>query len=63
MMIDALRVVRGNAKDLTIPKSESREFLYLVQRLKYQSVRQLSEAITTCMDYAQEIWSRHTPPS
>ncbi|MCH8309890.1 MAG: hypothetical protein IIB17_05255 [Chloroflexi bacterium] len=62
-MIDALRVVRGNAKDLTIPKAESREFQYLAQRLKYESTQQLSEAITTCMDYAQNIWSRHVPPA
>lgn len=62
-MIDALRVVRGNARDLTIPPAESREFQYLAQRLKYETAQQLSEAITNHMDYAQNIWSRQIPPA
>ena len=62
-MIDALRVVRGNAKDLNIPQADSREFQYLAQRLKYESAQQLSEAITTCMTYARDIWNRQIPPA
>jgi glutamate-ammonia-ligase adenylyltransferase len=36
-LIEALRVVRGNAKDLTIPPSDGEEFAYLARRLRYGS--------------------------
>jgi glutamate-ammonia-ligase adenylyltransferase len=34
-LIDCLRVVRGNAKDVNIPPFESEEFLFLARRLQY----------------------------
>ncbi len=34
-LIDALRVVRGNAKDVDIPPYESEEFAFLARRLRY----------------------------
>ncbi len=34
-LIDALRVVRGNSKDLSVPPSESEEFAFLARRLGY----------------------------
>lgn len=34
-LIDALRVVRGNNKDLTVPPQESEEFAFLARRLRY----------------------------
>ena len=34
-LINALRMVRGNAKDLTVPQEESDEFAYLARRLNY----------------------------
>jgi len=34
-LIDALRMVRGHAKDLTVPKSDTEEFEYLSRRLGY----------------------------
>lgn len=34
-LIDALRMVRGNAKDLTVPDSTSEEFEFLARRLGY----------------------------
>ncbi|MBA3315586.1 MAG: glutamine synthetase adenylyltransferase [Planctomycetota bacterium] len=34
-LIDALRMVRGHAKDLTVPPTESEEFEYLARRLGY----------------------------
>ncbi|WP_166822633.1 [protein-PII] uridylyltransferase family protein [Thalassoroseus pseudoceratinae] len=34
-LIDALRVVRGNAKDLTVPSTDSEEFIFLSRRLGY----------------------------
>jgi glutamate-ammonia-ligase adenylyltransferase len=36
-LIDALRMVRGNAKDLEIPPADSEEFAYLARRLQYGS--------------------------
>jgi len=36
-MIDSLRVVRGNAKDVTIPPINSEEFAFLARRLRYGS--------------------------
>ncbi len=36
-LIDALRIVRGNAKDLTLPATESEEFEFLARRLEYGS--------------------------
>jgi glutamate-ammonia-ligase adenylyltransferase len=50
--IDALRVVRGNARDLTIPSQDSREFVYLAQRLQFPSPQQLEEAIRVHMGFA-----------
>jgi glutamate-ammonia-ligase adenylyltransferase len=35
-LIGALRVVRGNAKDLTLPPNDSDEFAYLARRLGYE---------------------------
>jgi glutamate-ammonia-ligase adenylyltransferase len=34
-LINALRVVRGNAKDLTVPRADSEEFAFLARRLGY----------------------------
>jgi glutamate-ammonia-ligase adenylyltransferase len=34
-LIDALRIVRGNAKDLLLPDPESEEFLFLARRLGF----------------------------
>ena len=36
-MIDSLRVVRGNAKDITVPPYGSDEFAFLTRRLLYGS--------------------------
>ena len=36
-LIDSLRVVRGNAKDVTIPPLESEEFTFLARRLRFGS--------------------------
>ncbi|MBI4340175.1 MAG: hypothetical protein HY680_09525 [Chloroflexi bacterium] len=55
-LIDALRAVRGHAKDLTIPPTDSREFAYLAHRLAYPSAQALREAITGRMEYAAQLW-------
>ncbi|RMF58271.1 MAG: glutamine synthetase adenylyltransferase [Calditrichaeota bacterium] len=36
-LIEALRMVRGNARDLTVPSLESSEFAFLARRLGYSS--------------------------
>ena len=35
MLIDGLRIVRGNAKDLVLPPSNSEEFIFLARRVGY----------------------------
>ena len=60
-LIDALRVVRGHAKDLTIPDTDSREFAYLTRRLQFQSTHQLQEAIESQIGVAQKLWERGLP--
>src|SRR5262249_18634931 len=44
-LIDALRVVRGHAKDLILPPAGSREFAYLAHRLQYADAGDLQAAI------------------
>ena len=36
-LINALRMVRGNAKDLTVPPPDSEEFAFLARRLEYEN--------------------------
>lgn len=55
-LIDALRVVRGNAKDLSIPVHTSRELAYLAQRLRFDSIDKLETAIRQRMAVARGLW-------
>ncbi len=55
-LIDGLRVVRGHARDLTIPPRDSQEFAYLARRMRYESAKALSEAIDTHMAFARGLW-------
>jgi glutamate-ammonia-ligase adenylyltransferase len=55
-LIDALRVVRGHAKDLTIPAPKTREFAYLARRLGYGSEAELAHQIDRCMAFAGDLW-------
>jgi glutamate-ammonia-ligase adenylyltransferase len=57
-LIDALRVVRGHAKDLTIPPAPSREFAYLARRLNYDSATQLEQEITSRMGFSRDLWNK-----
>jgi glutamate-ammonia-ligase adenylyltransferase len=34
-LIDALRIVRGHARDLVLPPTDSEEFIFLARRLGY----------------------------
>lgn len=46
-LIDSMRVVRGNSKDVTVPAPESEEFLFLARRLKFgNDVEKLSQTIS-----------------
>jgi [glutamine synthetase] adenylyltransferase / [glutamine synthetase]-adenylyl-L-tyrosine phosphorylase len=46
-LIDSLRVVRGNSKDVNIPPVDSEEFFFLARRLRYGSdTSQLQEDIS-----------------
>ena len=55
-LIDALRVVRGHAKDLTLPGPDSREFVYLANRLGYDSTAELRIAVEERMTFAAGVW-------
>ena len=55
-LIDALRVVRGHARDLTIPPTDSREFAYLARRLHLDSPSDLHHILTTRMAYPASLW-------
>ncbi len=57
-LIGALRVVRGNARDLTIPPVGSQEFEWLSRRLFYETPDALATAIDVRMEYASSLWSR-----
>jgi [glutamine synthetase] adenylyltransferase / [glutamine synthetase]-adenylyl-L-tyrosine phosphorylase len=61
-LIDSLRVVRGNAKDITIPPFESDEFAFLTRRLLYgiDSAR-LREDLTRYAEEVLEINTRLLP--
>jgi glutamate-ammonia-ligase adenylyltransferase len=56
-LIDALRIVRGNAKDLTVPAPDSREFAYLARRLDYDSTGSLQNTIERHMTAAASVWT------
>jgi glutamate-ammonia-ligase adenylyltransferase len=58
-LINALRMVRGNAKDLTVPPSDSEELAFLARRLDYgrQGTR-LRDDLTRHMTSVQELSSR-----
>ena len=60
-LIDALRVVRGHAKDLTVPAVDSREFAYLVRRLRFESAEELRDAIAENMAAAERLWEGAVP--
>jgi glutamate-ammonia-ligase adenylyltransferase len=58
-LIDSLRVVRGNTKDVTIPPYDSEEFAFLARRLRYGSdTARLQEELTRYSSDVQEINTR-----
>ncbi len=58
-LINALRVVRGNSKDLTVPPEESEEFAFLARRLGYgQQPARLRADLTHHMEWVRRLSSR-----
>ena len=49
-LINALRMVHGNAKDLTVPTTDSEEFAFLARRLHYgDDLAQLAADLSASM--------------
>lgn len=58
-MIDSLRVVRGNALDVTAPSEDSEEYAYLARRLRYGGdLQRLSDELVRYTSDVQEINTR-----
>ena len=57
-LIDQLRVVRGNSKDVTMPVFGSDEFIFLARRLLYEDAEHLRDDLTRFVADVQEINSR-----
>ena len=55
-IIDALRVVRGNAKDLNIPEPDSPTFQYLARRLGYADSKKLKLSMDKNMAFGKSLW-------
>jgi glutamate-ammonia-ligase adenylyltransferase len=60
-LIDGLRMVRGNARDLTVPPSESEAFAFLARRLRYEQADQLQEDLAHYTTSVQELNRRLLP--
>jgi glutamate-ammonia-ligase adenylyltransferase len=58
-LIDSLRVVRGNTKDMTMPPADSQEFEFLARRLRYgHNLAQLRDELTSYTSSVQELGMR-----
>ena len=63
-LIDGLRIVRGNAKDLDIPRHDSEEFKRLAHRMAADGYEEdLGTRISKCMEFAGRLWEDHPPPT
>ena len=60
-LIDSLRVVRGNSKDVTMPSFGSDEFTFLTRRLRYENAEQLRDDLARFIADVQEINLRLLP--
>ncbi|RPI91520.1 MAG: glutamine synthetase adenylyltransferase, partial [Chloroflexi bacterium] len=58
-LIDSLRVVRGNSKDVTMPPFDSDEFTFLARRLRYEGdTKHLRDELARYVADVQEINNR-----
>jgi len=55
ILIEALRMVRGNAKDLNVPLENSKEYSFLIRRLGYVSNRELKSNLTETVNSVQRL--------
>ena len=55
-LVDALRVVRGNASDLNIPAPETREFHHLAHRLGMDDPSVLDALVRSQMESSRRLW-------
>jgi glutamate-ammonia-ligase adenylyltransferase len=63
-LIDSLRVVRGNTKDVNIPAFDSEEFSFLARRLRYGAdTSRLQEELARYPADVQELSLRLLPPT
>jgi len=63
-LIDSLRVVRGNTRDVNIPPYDSEEFAFLARRLRYGSdTSRLQEDLTRYPMDVQELNRQLLPHS
>jgi len=66
-VIDGLRIVRGNAKDLVLPKSGSEDMIYLARRLGYltdvwqEGAKVFEQDIQKRMDRVHNLFIKHFP--
>jgi len=62
-LIDSMRVVRGNAKDVNIPPLDTDEFAYLARRLRYGSdTERLAQDLNRYPQDVQELNQKLLPP-
>ena len=57
-LINSLRVVRGNAKDVTVPAESSEEYAYLARRLRYADAAALHNELQRYTEDVREINAR-----
>jgi glutamate-ammonia-ligase adenylyltransferase len=58
-VIDALRIVRGDASDLVLPPQESEEFKSLARRLGYREKDRTRNAALLAADLQQQMKKIH----
>ncbi len=61
-LIDGLRIVRGNAKDLDIPLAGTKEFQRLAHRMAEDGSDDLGLHISEYMAFARRLWEEAPPP-
>ncbi len=60
-LIDALRVVHGHAKDLTVPDARSEEFERLARRMRFAGPDDLQDELQRRLRETRELWDRIGP--
>ena len=61
LLIDALRMVRGDARDLTVPEPETEDFRFLSRRLGYPAAKALHAEIQHHLETVQSVIQEKRP--